>query len=442
MNKDSRFLADGDYRFIYGAPEAEVRAWGKNESLPHAFKRALKDSGAADILSQMHVDVDKFPTDAMPVGFSPDWAKGLAGPDQEVNIDLMSLLTHRFAERKALDEQYEKATNRWRETPDRVKGYVPGDAGSWRWTLMAKDVMEPWDYDSDFDAVDLERRNTAAIGASYAYLGTPFFIPARRVLDVVTATPPSRSQRSEIRLPERYVSIFHDGVPVPLLAGTDDEIDIFEGSNRLTREDSLLIGGVLAANDDMTLDTEIAFMIVASPGDDGKGYGWRAVPVPLKFSSPATDVFWNYAALLAWEDWGVPAKLPQFRQTMGVRERMRKIAHSPEGERGAYHGVRVLDYRPPTLKELRAAEEAEGRPRREMKYSHKRRSYWKPRVRIGIRDENDQLVGAVYGPSAIEGETFERKGKLIPRSVVREDLPEKPKAETVYRIPGTIQRTD
>jgi hypothetical protein len=162
----------------------------------------------------------------------------------------------------------------------------------------------------------------------------------------------------------------------------------------------------------------------------------------MRISSPATDVLWNYAALLAWENWGVPAKIPATGGKEKSRGYYRAAARSLEGERGGYQGVRVLDYRPPTLKEVREAEETGTAPRREFKYKHERRSYWKPRVRIGIRDENGKLVGPVNGPDAVEGVTFERQGRLIPRSIVREDLPERPKAEKVYRIPGTVRRED
>lgn len=181
-------------------------------------------------------------------------------------------------------------------------------------------------------------------------------------------------------------------------------------------------------------------MIVAAPGPGGL-YGWRAVPLSLEYSSPASETLWNYAALLAWEDWGVPEKVPQTRGKEKSRGYYRTIARSPEGERGAYQGVRVLAYRPPTIRELQDVEDSGDKPRRELRYQHERRSYWKPRVRVGIRDENDRLVGPVYGPDAIEGVTFVRQGKLIPRSIVRGDLPERPEEEIVYRIPGTIQRS-
>lgn len=431
-------MTDADTRFLFGGPVDEVELNRRNDILPHAFKRALRDSGAGKLLEQMSLNVDELPDDGIPIAFGPDWAKDVMGSEQAGGFDLISLLAHQFAEKRADDERYEKATDRWRKVPDRIKGYIPGDAGSWRWTLMASKIMRPLGSDSEpVEEFDIHRRAAAGVGASYAYLGTPFFIPAQIALDVVTAVPPPPRQRDEIRLPARYVTMFHDGIPLSLLTGTDDEIDAYEEGGRVMRDDSLLIGGMLAANDDMTLDTKLAFMVVAAPGPGNTGYGWRSIPIPMDIVSPATNVFWNYAALLAWENWGIPAKVPHTQGKERSRGYYRTIARSPEGEQGAHQGVRVLDYRPPTLKDLR---DAEGAPQREFKYQHDRTSYWKRRIRVGIRDENDQLVGPVYGPDAVEGVTFERRGRLIPRSVVREDLPKRPDAEKVYRLPDTIQQ--
>lgn len=442
MTDDTELISEADSRFILGvsAEMAESQRFGS--IMTHGFRRALRDSGATDVLEKMLVNIDDFPDERFPLCLPVPLGKDAEGADKIfIDIDLIPVLTRQFAKQKEDDERFEKATDRWRKVNDRVRGYIPGDAGSFRWTMLTSKMMEQFDY-ANGDPNEAEQRAAISLGASYAYLGTPFFIPAKRVVDVVTATPPSPSQRSHIHLPTRYVMIFHDGVPLPLLTGSDDEIDVYEDGGRVMRGDSLLIGASLAANDDLTLDTNLAFLIVAAPDPSGTYFGWRPIPIPLRLPSPASNVIWNYAALLAWEDWGIPAKIPETRGKEKSRGYYRTIARSPEGEQGAYQGVRVLNYRPPSPRDLRDAEDAGAEPRRELKYQHKRRSYWKPRIRFGIRDENDQLVGPVYGAGAVEGVTFERRGKLIPRRVVRKDLPERPKEQKVYRIPGTIQRQE
>jgi hypothetical protein len=161
----------------------------------------------------------------------------------------------------------------------------------------------------------------------------------------------------------------------------------------------------------------------------------------MAVDSAAANVLWNYAALLSWEDWSLPPAMPSVRGKPGSRPYRRALARSPEAKQGAFHRVRVLNYRPPGADALGDAEPHEKRPGRGLRYQHDRRAHWRWRVRVGIRDENDRLVGPVFGPDAVEGVTFMRSPKWIRRKTVREDLPERPQAgETVYRLPGAVRR--
>lgn len=440
MSRTPINLTDSDTRFLFGEhvdQQAEVQDAGM---LPRAFKRVVEDSGAGAHLRKLGVDPADFPDDAVPVHAVLDALKDLEGA-----LDLISFVMTMFAAKKGEDERFEKATDRWRKVPDRVSGYVPADAGSIRWTMMSRGLMSPFDFERQHQENGLARVSDA-IGAAYSYLSTPFFIPASVALDAVTGTPPPPMRWQDIRLPGRYSMVFHDGVPLTVVAGDDDTVEAYAEDNGLVREDTLLLGALIAADDDLAVDHSLAFLILAKPTvqryPSGKPvYSWRPIPVPMDVDSGAANVLWNYAALLSWEDWRLPPATPRARGKSGSRSHLRAIARSPEGERGAFHGVRVLNYRPPGADALGDAEPHEKRSGRGLRYQHDRRAHWRWRVRVGIRDEHDRLVGAVLGPDAIEGVTFVRSPRWIRRKTVREDLPERPQAgETVYRVPGAVRR--
>lgn len=433
-------LTDSDMRFLFGEREADGA--GAESMLPRAFKGVVEYSGAGAHLRKLGFDPADFPDDAVPVHAFPE---SLRLPEGQFAFDLISFVLSMFAEKKAEDERFEKATDRWRKVPDRVSGYIPADAGSIRWTMMSKNLMKPFDFDR-MPPEEGQARVSDAIGASYSYLATPFFIPAAVALDVVTGAPLEPMRWQDIRLPARHVMVFHDGVPLTVVAGDDDTVEAYAAGNGLIRRDALLLGALIAADDDLAVDHSLAFLILAKPTaqclPSGKPvYSWRPIPVPMAVDSAAANVLWNYAALLSWEDWSLPPAVPDARGKSGSRGHLRGIARSPEGQRGAFHGVRVLNYRPPGADSLKDAEPHEKRPGRELRYQHDRRAHYRYRVRVGIRDENDRLVGPVFGPNAVEGVTFTRRPKFIRRKTVREDLPERPQPEErVYRVSGTVQR--
>jgi hypothetical protein len=181
----------------------------------------------------------------------------------------------------------------------------------------------------------------------------------------------------------------------------------------------------------------VGYIILARRADDGY-YSWRPISVPLG-AHPAGRILYNYAALLAWEGWTAPPK-PPARGRPGSGNQIKKLARSEAGRQGAYHGVRVLDYRPPTEEELaedRAHQAASGRT---LRYRTKRRAHWTRRTRLGIRDERKRLVGPVYGPDAVEGVTFVRGRVWVRGAEVRKDLPERP-GSAVYQLPADAERT-
>ncbi|MFF5336073.1 hypothetical protein [Streptomyces sp. NPDC013181] len=52
-----------------------------------------------------------------------------------------------------------------------------------------------------------------------------------------------------------------------------------------------------------------------------------------------------------------------------------------------------------------------------------RRAHWTPGVRIGIHGSTGKLVGSVYKNGAVEGLTFTREHRFVPRARVRSDIP-------------------
>ncbi|WP_433463939.1 hypothetical protein [Spirillospora sp. CA-128828] len=420
---ESQNLSHDELEFLIGSPEQFRRE--DATVVPRSFKRAIADSGLDDKLALLGISSHDLPDDALKViTATPTSIKGVG-----LGADLAHELANMFRDAYTIDRQFEQRDNRWRKTPDRVSGYVSTDAGSLR-LAMAHRGMAPT---SSLSPAALDNRTNDALATAYAYMGDPHFIPAKIAAEIVTATPPAPSKRPEIRLPGRYAWMFHDGVPLTDIVGDDIPPD----QRLLLTSDTLLIGALLAGNGDLSL-YDLAFLLVAARGSGGR-YFWAPLPLPMGTGAPATNIVWNYAALLSWEDWKSPPRLPQRHRGESNRAYRRRLQRTPEASQGALHKVRVLDYQPPPVS---------ARPRKptqetgkELEFQQDRRGHWKHGIRFGIRDENDKLVGPVYKDGAVEGVTFTRRTKFIRPTTVREDLPRKP-GTTVYRLPSTVQRQD
>uniref|UniRef100_UPI003F4971DA hypothetical protein n=1 Tax=Nonomuraea sp. CA-251285 TaxID=3240002 RepID=UPI003F4971DA len=427
-------LTESDSLFLFGTPDGVIKSLDSSRATAAMWKRVVQDSGVAqELMDAWGLSVDRWPDNRVVPQVFPEQARvGTV----TIGMDVAAAVAKSFEAARGDDERYEKATGRWVTTPDRVRDYVPGDAGSIRWSLLPSWLTNTPDWDR-LSADEVNMRILRTVGGAWAYMAAPHFVPADLALDVVTGDPPEPSALDEVRLPGRYVMLFHDGMPVPVIAGTDAEIDTF-ASNMIVTDETLVIGGILAADDEHR-PLSYGFIIVAYRGPDGL-YNWWPVSVPVG-AHGAGRILYGYAALLSWAGWTVPPKTPKLRRTMGRRDRIRAIARTPEGEQGAFLGVRVLDYQPPTAQQL--ADDPLPRERaesgRQLQYRTKRRAHWTKRTRLGIRDENKKLVGRVYGPDAVEGETFIRGRVWVRGAEVREDLPERP-GSTVYRLPADAER--
>lgn len=428
-------LNDEDLLFFFGPGREFPEEAG--QPVPRAFKRVVADSGMGRSLATYGVSPDDLPDDAYAVAAKVVSPLHLLHKITET-VDFAHELASMFTDEYNNDLRFERGDRRWLRDPRRVSGYVPADAGSLRWPLAAL-LMTPHSTPrTAAEEASAEARVTDSVAAAYAYMGTPHFVPAEIAVEVATATPPVPARCPEIRLPARYAWVFHDGIPLSVVAGDDDTLEAYQGGQRrLLSSEALLLGVLMAATDDLAL-YDLAFLIVARPLQDGS-YGWGPIPVPLITHSRAAGVIWNYAALLSWEDWKSPPRLPGRRRKESGRAYVRRVHRSQQVQQGAYHGVRVLDYREPDIPAPGKRATSAGK---ELQYRHDRRGYWKYRMRIGIRDAEGRLVGPVYKEGAVEGVTFERRTKFIRPRIVRGDLPPKPDTMTVYRVPRTVQRRE
>ncbi len=431
-------LTDSDSQILFGVELEQLHTVNAGHGQGTVWKRTLQHAGVADELTKVGIYVDQLPDHEITAIISPDATK--IG-SISVAVDVATQLVTMFQDQRADDERYEKTSRRWRDDPGRVSGYVPGDAGSIRWTLLPPQLFAADSYQQTRDERVNGIRLAAAQGAAWAYMATPHFIPAGIALDVVTAVPPSPAARAELRLPARYVMVFHDGIPIELIAGSDEALDQFAGDSVLG-DRALVIGGILSANDDGTLYQDHAYLILARPSALTGVYGWQTIAVTYG-EHAAGRVLYNYAGLLSWETWTAPPALPTSpRGKAGSGNQLKKAAKSPEAQAGGYHGVHVLDYRPPPVEAAPESPTVRGddlpsdRPRRERRYQGTRRGYWSENKRYGIRDDADRLIGAVYGPDAVEGVTFIRRRRFIRHAVTRPDLPPPPTRPDVYRVPA------
>lgn len=428
--------ANGDTLFLFGLNRGELASSPRFRKHAGAeWKRTLADAGMEYELSRVEVSLDSLPDDRIAYQVVPDSTRvGFVS----IALDLTAALASQFKEAWEADARFERASDRWRKTPDRVRGYVPADAGSIRWTLLPRTLFDGTGYDRQ-DVRVVDQRVAAVECAAWAYMATPHFIPAPVARDVVTAVPPPPQALAEARLPQRYVMVFHDGIPLADVIAADGGDPAPYADSKVLADNALLLGALLSAEDDGTVYERCAYLIVARRASHSGGYGWSGVRVAYG-DHPAGRILANYVALLSWEGWAAPPPLPTPKDGKRISgNQLKKIAKSVAGRNGAWHRVRVLAYRPPADDEL----PPEPRPRgggqgRQRRHAGWRRGYWTTRKRYGIRDAHDRLVGPVYGPDAIEGVTFERRRRFVRPTVTRPDLPPPPGNE-VYRLPGTIQ---
>ncbi|MEU1824225.1 hypothetical protein ABZ502_17580 [Streptomyces abikoensis] len=196
-----------------------------------------------------------------------------------------------------------------------------------------------------------------------------------------------------------------------------------------------VLGSVLAAHPDYTLDTTLGLVLVTSVHAQ-RGRLWYLQPAAYG-DHGAGRLLYSYAAQLAFAKWcKSPAPPAQERGKPGSAKALKRLAKHPDARAGALHRMNLLDYTPPPA-EPRPPAAATSSSGADWEYGTWRRASWTENTRIGIRDANGDLVGPVYKDGAIEGVTYTRGSVFRPRSRIRPDLPLRPDTRTVYQLRDT-----
>ena len=382
------------------------------------WQRVVSECGAAGLLLAEHgLAWEELPHESKIV-------LAVQGGDGKV-IDVASAACRTQQEAWERETRYARIH---RPVPEDLTGLVPADVGALRSGLLTAGDFRHAGH-SGGERQGFQRVVTALSGTA-AYLAVAHWIPAPLAFDVVTTAPLEHETRAALRLPAPWSLVVHE--PVPLAAAQADDAELAEliEAGSCVGHQPAILGGLLAARPDGSLDTTAGFLLLAARDLAGR----RSVMLqPAAYGGHAGGrVLYGYAAQLSFARWTLPPDLPEVSGRPGSRSTLARTARSDAGRAGAWHHVRTLSFTPPPEQPPNSRPEPEG-ARGPLTTGTWRRAHWKPGVRIGIRDSRGRLVGPVYKDGAIEGETFTRERYFIPRTRIRRDLPLAP--TTVYRPP-------
>ncbi|MGW6202053.1 hypothetical protein ACWF9B_00130 [Streptomyces sp. NPDC055089] len=317
-----------------------------------------------------------------------------------------------------------------RRLPDDLLGLVPADVGALRSGLLTASDFRPQAYASRQPGMEGMERMVRALTGTAAYLADAHMIPAGLAVDVVTSASLPTELRAALRLPAPWSLVTHEPVSLTAAQADDAELAKLVDAGECAGRQPAIIGALLAAHEDYTLDTTAGFLLLTAV--DGDSHRYWMLQHTAYGDHAGGRVLYGYAAQLAFARWLQPPALPAPGpgSRPDSRSALARIARSEAGQAGAWHDVRVLDCTPPpeNTPDMRNEPTGAGRP---LTASTFRRAHWKPGVRIGIRDSCGRLVGPVYKQDALEGVTFTRQPRFFPRSRIRPDLPLAP-TTTVY----------
>lgn len=408
-------LREGRWKeFLLGSGEGP---WDR--PLAVLWHRVVAGCGAAEQLAAAHGVVwEELPHDSKIV-------LAVQGEDGDV-VDVTATACRTQQEAWEREARYARIHRRM---PEDLSGLVPADVGALRSGLLAAGDFR----DDAYRGGDQERmtRWGRALAGTAAYLAAAHWVPAHMAWDVVTTAPLDAESRRALRLPAPWSLVVHE--PVPLTAAQADDTELAEmvEAGGCFGHQPAILGGLLAAREDGTLDATAGFLLLAARDTAGR----RMVMLQhAAFGEHAGGrVLYGYAAQLAFARWTEPPDLPEAGGRSGSRSTLTRIARSDAGREGAWHRVRTLVFSPPPVGPPSARPEPAA-SRGPLTAGTWRRAHWKPGVRIGIRDERGRLVGPVYKDGAVEGQTFTRERYFVPRTRIRPDLPLAP-TTTVYRPP-------
>ncbi|MCX4681312.1 hypothetical protein OG413_45225 [Streptomyces sp. NBC_01433] len=417
-------------RFWFG-PASQGTAPATDFDFTTALKqfrsRVMNDSGAAQVLAQEHgLHWEDLPADQQ----EPMHIPGRASADP--GLDVAALMLRTRTEDWTWDGAYARVTPH-RLTED-LTDLHSTDVSALRWGLVAPRAFTP---DRRISPQSRSTHALAAVTTTAAYLAVDHthFIPEYLALDVATTAALSANNRAALRLPGPWTMVLHEPVPLAAVHADDEGLDALLGGDQIPQSSHAVLGGVLAAHPDHTIDTTLGLILMTAVHAQ-RGRQWYLQPAAYG-AHGAGRLLYSYAAQLAFAKWRKPPAPPaQERGKPGSTKALKRLAKHPDARAGALHRMNILDYTPPPAEPRPEADTASA-PGTGLEYGTWRRAKWTERTRIGIRDENDRLVGPVYKDGAIEGETYTRGSVFRPRTRVRPDLPLRPDTRTVYRLRDT-----
>ncbi|MFH8476253.1 hypothetical protein [Streptomyces sp. NPDC018000] len=403
--------------FLFGPGVEPGRTGSWDRLMAVLWKRVVSECGVAQQLAAEHdVDWERAPHESKAV-------LSLAGPDDiVVDVAAASLATQR--EQRELERRFARIHRR---LPADLSSLVPADVGALRSGLLKERDFRTSTYQLERDRLG---RWVRALSGTAAYLAAAHMIPAPLALDVVTTAPLDEQTRAALRLPAPWSLITHDAVPLRA-AEADDELAALVEAGVCMGPEPVILGGLLAAQPDGRLDTTAGILLISTLDAAGKRC---QVLQPAAYGDDHAGgrVLHGYAAQLAFGRWTPPPVLPASGPRPVSRSALGRVAASEAGRAGGFHGVRVPDFTPlPEEPPEESAAPADSRG--PLVFGTWRRAHWKPGVRIGIRDSGGRLVGPVYKDGAVEGTTFTRERRFVPRTRIRRDLPLAP-TTAVYKL--------
>ncbi|MGZ2358464.1 hypothetical protein LRE75_17460 [Streptomyces sp. 372A] len=390
--------------------------------------RVMNDSSAAQVLAQEHSRRwEDLPDDQQEQMHIPGPASADPG------LDVAALMLRTRTKDWTWDGVYARVTPQ-RLTED-LTDLHPTDISALRSGLVAPRAFAP---NRRISPQSRPTHALAAVTTTAAYLAVDHthFIPEDLALDVVTTAALSANIRASLRMPGPWSMVLHEPVPLTAARADDEELDELLGGDQIPQSSHAVLGGVLAAHPDHTLDTTLGLILITAVHAQ-RGRQWYLQPAAYG-GHGAGRLLYSYAAQLAFAKWRTPPTPPaQEGGKLGSAKALKRLAKHPDVRAGALHRMNILDFTPPPT-ELRPEADKPSQPGTSLKYGTWRRAKWTTNTRIGIRDAHGNLVGPVYKGGAIEGETYTRGSVFRPRTRVRPDLPLRPDSRTVYRLRGAL----
>ncbi|MFJ1936653.1 hypothetical protein ACIOGZ_28835 [Kitasatospora sp. NPDC088160] len=182
-------------------------------------------------------------------------------------VDLAALMLRTRAEDWEWDRTYTRVAPR-RPVPD-LTGLVATDISDLRCNLVAPSAFTD---QSDLNPARRLSQVVAATTTTAAYLAVDHshFIPTELALDVATTAALDAETFAALRLPGPWSMVIHEPIPVSTVQAGDEELEAVMDSGVLIGTQHAVLGAVLAAHDDGTLDTTLGLVLTTHIDNQGR----------------------------------------------------------------------------------------------------------------------------------------------------------------------------